>query len=215
MRTFVFAVALVAATSTSVHAQTHEELVRDGNGGSTDHVLTYGMGYHQQRYSPLKDVNKQTVRRLVPVWNLSLNNDVGEQAQPFVYNGVMYATNVKQTVAIDVRHRAAALGNAHRMGSRRRARGVLRAFQSRRRALRRQGFRRVARRAPESARREDRQGALEVEGRRMERRLFDHLGAARRERRGDDRHDRRRVRRARFRRRLRRATRARSSGGAT
>ena len=35
MRTFFFAVALVAATSTSVHAQTHEELVRDGNGGST------------------------------------------------------------------------------------------------------------------------------------------------------------------------------------
>jgi alcohol dehydrogenase (cytochrome c) len=102
MRTFVFAAAFIAATSTSIHAQTHEELVRDGNGGNTDHVLTYGMGYHQQRYSPLKAINKDTVRRLVPVWSLSLNNDVGEQGQPYVYNGVMYVSNVKQTVAIDV-----------------------------------------------------------------------------------------------------------------
>jgi alcohol dehydrogenase (cytochrome c) len=94
--------ALFAAFATAAHAQTREELLGDGNGGSTDHVLTYGMGYHQQRYSPLTQVNKKTVKRLVPVWSLSLNNDVGEQGQPFVYNGVLYASNVKQTVAVDV-----------------------------------------------------------------------------------------------------------------
>jgi alcohol dehydrogenase (cytochrome c) len=38
----------------------------------------------------------------VPVWSLSLNNDFGEQAQPLIYSGVMYVTNVKWTVAIDV-----------------------------------------------------------------------------------------------------------------
>ena len=64
-------------------------------------MLTYGMGYHQQRYSPLKDINKRTVKRLVPVWSLARQR-VGEQAQPLVYNGVMYVTNVKRTVAIDV-----------------------------------------------------------------------------------------------------------------
>jgi alcohol dehydrogenase (cytochrome c) len=60
------------------------------------------MGYHQQRYSPLKQINKQTIKRLVPVWNLSLDNNWGEQAQPIIYNGVMYVTNAKATVAIDV-----------------------------------------------------------------------------------------------------------------
>src|SRR5260370_1294484 len=83
-------------------AQTLDDLKKDGNGGSTDNILTYGMGYHQQRYSPLKQINKQTVKRLVPVWNLSLDNNWGEQAQPIVYNGVMYVTNAKATVAIDV-----------------------------------------------------------------------------------------------------------------
>ena len=42
------------------------------------------MGYHQQRYSPLNQINKRTVRRLVPAWNLSLDNNWGEQAQPIV-----------------------------------------------------------------------------------------------------------------------------------
>ena len=72
-------------------AQTLDDLKKDGNGGSTDNILTYGMGYHQQRYSPLKEINKQTVKRLVPVWSTSLGNEHGEQGQPFVYNGVMYA----------------------------------------------------------------------------------------------------------------------------
>jgi len=65
-------------------------------------VLTYGMGYHLNRYSALDQINKGTVKRLVPVWNLSLDNRWGEQAQPLVYNGVMYVTNARWTVAIDV-----------------------------------------------------------------------------------------------------------------
>jgi len=93
---------LFAAFVALAHAQTEQELLRDGNGGSTDNVLTYGMGYHQQRYSPLRQINKNTVKRLVPVWSLSLANEFGEQGQPLVYNGVIYVSNVKQTVAIDI-----------------------------------------------------------------------------------------------------------------
>src|SRR5262249_22839613 len=78
-------------------AQKLDDLNKDGNGGPTDSILTYGMGYHQQRYSPLKEINKQSVKRLVPVWNLSLDNNWGEQAQPIVYNGVMYVTNARAT----------------------------------------------------------------------------------------------------------------------
>src|SRR4051812_46615562 len=61
-------------------AQTLEDLKNDGK--NTDNILTYGMGYHQQRHSPLKQIDKTTVKRLVPVWNPSLDNQWGEQAQP-------------------------------------------------------------------------------------------------------------------------------------
>ena len=72
-------------------AQTTDELVNDGK--NTDNVLTYGMGYHLQRYSALKEIDKASVKRLVPVWNLSLDNQWGEQAQPLVYEHVMYVTD--------------------------------------------------------------------------------------------------------------------------
>src|SRR5437899_630112 len=74
---------------------------RSDDGKNTENILTHGMGYHLQRYSPLRQIDKNTVRRLVPVWNLSLDNNWGEQAQPIVYDGVMYVTNAKATVAID------------------------------------------------------------------------------------------------------------------
>ena len=54
-------------------AQTLDELRSDGR--NTDNVLTYGMGYHQNRYSTLKQISKQTVKRLVPVWNASLGSN--------------------------------------------------------------------------------------------------------------------------------------------
>lgn len=81
-------------------AQTLDDLKNDGK--NTDNVLTYGMGYHQHRYSTLKQINKTNIKRLVPIWSLSLDNNYGEQAQPLVHNGVMYVTNAKATVAIDV-----------------------------------------------------------------------------------------------------------------
>src|SRR5437870_5755227 len=105
MKLLATASAVLLSAATSVTAQTLDELKNDGqlnDALKTDHVLTYGMGYHQQRYSPLNQINRKTIKRLVPVWNLSLDNSWGEQAQPIVYNGVMYVTNARHTVAIDV-----------------------------------------------------------------------------------------------------------------
>jgi alcohol dehydrogenase (cytochrome c) len=93
-------VAALALLAGAAAAQTLDDLKSDGK--NPDNVLTYGMGYHQQRYSGLKQIDRATVKRLMPVWNLSLDNSWGEQAQPLVYNGVMYVTNAKYTVAIDV-----------------------------------------------------------------------------------------------------------------
>src|SRR2546422_3074419 len=97
---FIAPAAAVLLFSAAATAQTLEDLRNDGK--NTDNILTYGMGYHQQRYSPLNQINKKAVRRLVPVWNLSLDNNWGEQAQPIVYNGVMVVTNARATVAIDL-----------------------------------------------------------------------------------------------------------------
>ena len=57
-------------------AQTAEELLNDGK--NTDNVLTFGMGYARSMYSPLKQINKSNVKRLVPVWSTNLMNDLGE-----------------------------------------------------------------------------------------------------------------------------------------
>ena len=93
---------LVLSMSGTAVAQTDAQLRADGTkAGSTDNVLTYGMGYHQNRYSPVNQINKSNVKRLVPVWNVSLDNDLGEQAQPLIFEGVMYISNARWTYAID------------------------------------------------------------------------------------------------------------------
>jgi len=81
-------------------AQTTEELVNDGK--NTENVTTQSMGYDRKSYSPLKQINKSNVKRLVPIWSSSVMNDQGELAAPTIYNGVMYVVNGKWTFAIDV-----------------------------------------------------------------------------------------------------------------
>jgi alcohol dehydrogenase (cytochrome c) len=81
-------------------AQTTEELLNDGK--NTENVTTQSMGYDRKNYSPLKQINKSNIKRLVPIWNTSLMNDQGELAAPTIYNGVMYVINGKWTFAIDV-----------------------------------------------------------------------------------------------------------------
>src|SRR6266704_5706561 len=80
--------------------QTTEELVNDGK--NTEIVTTQSMGYDRKSYSPLKQINKSNVKRLVPIWSTSLMNDQGELAAPTIYNCVMYVINGKWTFAIDV-----------------------------------------------------------------------------------------------------------------
>jgi alcohol dehydrogenase (cytochrome c) len=96
----VAVVALLLLAGAPAWSQTSEDLRNDGR--NTDNVLTYGMGYHQNRYSTLKDINKQTVKRLVPAWSVSLGSNYGEQAQPLVHDGIMFVTNADATIAIDV-----------------------------------------------------------------------------------------------------------------
>ncbi|MSO83140.1 MAG: PQQ-dependent dehydrogenase, methanol/ethanol family [Acidobacteria bacterium] len=81
-------------------AQTTEELLSDGK--NTENVTTQSMGYDRKSYSPLRQINRSNVKRLVPVWSASTMNDLGELAAPTIYHGVMYVINGKWTFAIDV-----------------------------------------------------------------------------------------------------------------
>ena len=67
----------------------------------TKEVSTYGMGVAQQRFSSLTQVNKSTVKDLVPVWSTSLDNSANMSTQPLVVNGVMYVVTHNSTAAID------------------------------------------------------------------------------------------------------------------
>ena len=80
-------------------SQTGEDLTA---GRNTDNVTNYGMGYDLKMFSPLKEIDKSNIKRLVPVWNFSLSSDMGEMSQPTVYNGVLYVVNGNWSFAIDV-----------------------------------------------------------------------------------------------------------------
>ena len=98
-RLWLLAIVLGVCPGTGM-AQTTDELVNDGK--NTDNVITQSMGYDRKSYSPLEQINRSNVNRLVPIWNASLMNDLGELAAPTVYDGVMYVINGKWTFAIDV-----------------------------------------------------------------------------------------------------------------
>src|SRR5215471_4937282 len=93
-------IAMLAFVPATFVAQSIDELNNDGK--NTDNVVTQSMGLDRKSYSPLKQINKSNIRKLVPIWNASLMNEQGELAAPTVYNGVMYVINGRWTFAIDV-----------------------------------------------------------------------------------------------------------------
>src|ERR1700733_13999206 len=91
---------LLGLGATRGFTQTTQDLANDGK--NTENVTTQSMGFDRKSYSPLMQINKSNVKRLVPIWSTSLMNDQGELAAPTVYNGVMYLVNGKWSFAIDV-----------------------------------------------------------------------------------------------------------------
>lgn len=90
-------------TEPSYNPVTYTEILNDAK--STEDVLTYGMGQQGQRYSTLDQVNKKTIKDLVPVWNFSFGGEKqrGQESQPIVKDGVMYVTaSYSRVFAIDI-----------------------------------------------------------------------------------------------------------------
>ncbi|HEX9464726.1 MAG TPA: PQQ-dependent dehydrogenase, methanol/ethanol family [Alphaproteobacteria bacterium] len=99
MRSIPLAVLLGVALSGAALAQSGEDLKAAGK--NPGEILTYGMSYSQQRFSPLKQIDRQTAKRLVPAWSYSMANNTGEESQVLLRGGVMYVTSHDKTVAVD------------------------------------------------------------------------------------------------------------------
>src|ERR1051326_7478883 len=92
-------IAFAAAFSGSALAQSADDLKNDEK--TPGDVLVYGMGYSGQRYSPLTQINKENVSKLVPLWGYSLSDNRGSEGFTVIRDGVVYATTHNATVAVD------------------------------------------------------------------------------------------------------------------
>ena len=53
---------------------------------------SHGLDYAETRFSPLKEVNADTVKQLGPVWSYNLESTRGVESTPVVVDGIMYVT---------------------------------------------------------------------------------------------------------------------------
>src|SRR3984957_4935236 len=66
--------------------------------------LLYRHDYNGQGFSPLKQVNTENVKSLVPVWTFSTGVIEGHESPPMVNNGVMFVTTPQnQVLALDAK----------------------------------------------------------------------------------------------------------------
>jgi alcohol dehydrogenase (cytochrome c) len=99
MRSALVAALMSAAVPVLALAQSADDLKNDHK--TPGDVLTYGMGYGQNRFSPLTHINRDNVKRLVPAWSYSMADNRGQEAQPLVKDGIIYLTDHEKTVALD------------------------------------------------------------------------------------------------------------------
>ena len=67
--------------------------------------LTHGRTYSEQRFSPLTQINDQTVGNLGLAWHYDFGTNRGLEATPLVIDGVMYVTGNWSVVhAVDARN---------------------------------------------------------------------------------------------------------------
>ena len=66
--------------------------------------LSHGRNYHEQRYSPLKKINRDNINQLDLSWSFQFSTARGMEATPLVHNGVIYiSTGWSHVHALDAR----------------------------------------------------------------------------------------------------------------
>ncbi len=97
-------VALAGIGSAQAKGVTDEDILKDAE--LTHQIVTHGLGTKGQRYSPLKQINPETVRNLVPAWAFSFGGEKqrGQQSQPLIHDGKMFVTgSYSRIYALDLK----------------------------------------------------------------------------------------------------------------
>src|ERR1700688_1301191 len=72
--------------------------------GDSANWITYGRTYSEQRFSPLKQIDEQSVGKLGLAWSYDLETLRGVEATPLAKDGVLYSTSAWSLVyAFDVK----------------------------------------------------------------------------------------------------------------
>ncbi|MGI9296225.1 MAG: PQQ-dependent dehydrogenase, methanol/ethanol family, partial [Pseudomonadales bacterium] len=82
---------LVAGIATAQTAQLDENSIINAD-AQPHNWLSHGRTYDEQRFSPLKKINKDNVGDLGLAWFFTTDDKQGLQATPLVIDGVMYVT---------------------------------------------------------------------------------------------------------------------------
>jgi alcohol dehydrogenase (cytochrome c) len=101
----------------AVQAVVTQQMI-DNDATETKEVLSWGMGTQGQRFSPLKQVNTQSVKRLVPAWSFSFGGEKqrGQESQPVIHNGKMFVTgSYSRIFALDIKTGAKLWKYEHRL----------------------------------------------------------------------------------------------------
>ncbi|ENO94631.1 methanol/ethanol family PQQ-dependent dehydrogenase [Thauera sp. 28] len=109
-------VALAGIGSAQAKGVTDEDILKDAE--LTHQIVTHGLGTKGQRYSPLKQINPETVRNLVPAWAFSFGGEKqrGQQSQPLIHDGKMFVTgSYSRIYALDLKTGAKLWKYEHRL----------------------------------------------------------------------------------------------------
>ncbi len=104
------------ATGTAQAVVTQQMI--DNDASETKEVLSWGLGNQGQRFSPLKQVNAQSVKKLVPAWSFSFGGEKqrGQESQPVIHNGKMFVTaSYSRIYALDAKSGAKLWKYEHRL----------------------------------------------------------------------------------------------------
>lgn len=100
-RSFLVMLAATALTTVPTLAETPDPIVTQAD-QHPENWPTHGRTYAEQRYSPLDQINTQTISHLHLAWYQDFETNRGQEATPLVINGIMYAsTNWSHVKAYD------------------------------------------------------------------------------------------------------------------
>lgn len=92
-RLLLWAVALAFSTYSHAQGAIDEARLKSAAQDSAN-WLTHGRTYHEERFSPLSQINDQNVSRLGLAWYHDYGSTIGLESTPLVVDGVMYTSGV-------------------------------------------------------------------------------------------------------------------------